>query len=43
MRLTLNAFAQSFFEHGQQILFFDSQEAGSVGRVGIWCEQRRTS
>ena len=40
MRLTLNAFAQSFFQHGQQIFFLDGQEAGSVGRVRIRREQR---
>src|SRR5438067_2564663 len=42
MRLALNAFAQSFFEHWQQIFFLDGQESGSVGRVGIWREQGRT-
>src|SRR2546421_9238771 len=42
MRLALNAFAQSFFEHRQEIFFFDGQEAGSVGRVGVRREQGRT-
>src|SRR5258706_4107307 len=43
VRLTLNAFAQSFLEHGQEIFFLDGQTAGSVGSIWIKLEQCRAA
>src|SRR5882724_2088382 len=43
MRFTLNAFSQSLFEYWQEIFFFDGQEAGCFGSVGIRFEQGRAA
>src|SRR5437899_746369 len=39
--LDLNAFAQSLFQHRQQLFFFYAQKTFAVGRIAVRREQRR--